>query len=178
MHAPAKSDVAAAQIMWSGVGLKRPLGTSCDLVQAVDKPGRAAKFVFIKEAVGRWAREVWLLASTVRPLDALTAQEVVTAAGMVQSALDDNCEMVNGPLWAITVAFRQLGWAMHGGGSAVLVVATGEVILLKLTSPREVVRKAWEGWQNDVFVKEFGRLSNRRSQLGDKRPQLVPTADP
>ena len=58
LHAPAKSDVAAAQLMMGGVGLKRPLGTSCNLVQAVDKPGRAAKFVYIKEAVGRWAREV------------------------------------------------------------------------------------------------------------------------
>ncbi len=79
------------------------------MVQAVDKPGRAAKFVYIKEAVGRWAREVWLLASTIRPLDALSAQEVVTAAGLVQAALDNNSEMINGPLWAITVAFRQLG---------------------------------------------------------------------
>ncbi len=46
---------------------------------------------------------------------------------------------------------------MHGGGSSVLVVATGEIIMLNLTSPREVVRKVWEGWQSGVFVKEFGR---------------------
>ncbi len=73
LQAPAKSDVASAQIMMGGVGLKKPLGTSCILVQAVDRPGRSAKFVYIKEAVGRWAREVWLLASASRPLDALTA---------------------------------------------------------------------------------------------------------
>ena len=134
--------------------------------------------MYIKEAVGRWAREVWLLASAARPLDALTAQEIVTAAGIVQSALDKDIEMVNGPLWAITVAFKELGWAMHGGGSSVRVIATGEIIMLNLTSPREVVRKAWEGWQSGVFLKEFGRLTSRRGELGDHsdhswRQQLI-----
>jgi hypothetical protein len=59
------------------------------------------------------------------------------------------------------------GWAMHGGGSSVRVVATGEIIMLNLTSPKEVVQKAWEGWQSGVFVKEFGRLTTRRGELGD-----------
>ena len=162
MHASAKADVATAQVMMGGVGLKKPLGTSCNLVQAVDRPGRSAKFVYIKEAVWRWAREVWLLGSTSRPMDALTAKEVVTAAEAVQSALDSGVEMVNGPLSASTVAFKELGWAMHGGGSSVRVVVSGEVITLNLTSPQEVVRKAWEGWQSGLFVKEFGRLATRR----------------
>ena len=47
------------------------------------------------------------------------------------------------------------------------MIATGEIIMLNLTSPREVVRKAWEGWQSGVFVKEFGRLTTRRGELGD-----------
>ena len=134
LHAPAKADVTTAQIMMGGVGLKKPLGASCNLVQAVDRPGRSARFVYIKEAVGRWAREVWLLGSTARPKDALTAKEIVSASEAVQSALDSGVEMINGPLWAITVAFKELGWAMHGGGSSVRVVASGEVIMLNLTS--------------------------------------------
>ena len=167
LHAPAKADIVTAQLMMGGVGLKKPLGTSCNLVQAVDRPGRAAKFVYIKEAVARWAREVWLLGSAVRPEDALTAKEIVRASEVIQGALDSGEELVNGPLWAIRCAFKELGWAMHGGGSAIRVMTTGEIILLNLTSPREVVRKAWEGWQSGLFGQEFGRLAARRGALGD-----------
>ena len=56
LHAPSKSDLVGMQRMMSGVGLKKPLGTSVSLVQAVDKPGRAATFLYLKEALARWAR--------------------------------------------------------------------------------------------------------------------------
>ena len=56
---------------------------------------------------------------------------------------------------------------MHAGGSAFKALATGEVVNLNGTSPREVVRKAWERWQNMMFVSDMGRLSQRRRDMGD-----------
>ncbi len=50
------------------------------LAQAVDRPGMSARFAFIKEALGSWGREVWLLASRSKPKDAHTAREVMVAA--------------------------------------------------------------------------------------------------
>ena len=39
--------------------------------------------------------------------------------------------------------------------------------MLNLTSRREVVRKAWEGWQSGLFIQEFNRLAAGRGDLGD-----------
>ncbi len=68
-----------------GIGLKKTLGTSQVLAQAVDRPGISAKFVFITEAVGRWARKFG---------------EVVLVAQSAQQARDSRADVVNGPLRA------------------------------------------------------------------------------
>ena len=157
--------------MMSGMGLKRPLGTPTALVQAVDKAGRAASFLYIKEALIRWAREVWLLGSKARPGDALGAKEVASAAQVIQDSLDSGKAMVNGPLWAVREAMRQLGWRIHSGGSAVEVVSTGEVIRLNLTSPRELARRAWEHWQDTQFRKVHQDMAPRRKLMGEVAEQ-------
>ncbi len=56
---------------------------------------------------------------------------------------------------------------MHAGGSAFKVTSTGEVVHFNVTSPREVVRRAWERWNGKLFRKEMERLSSRRNDMGD-----------
>ena len=60
LHSSCKQDVKAVQALVTGVGLKRPLGTSSTQAQAVDKPGRSAEFMYHKEALVRrskWGRK-------------------------------------------------------------------------------------------------------------------------
>ncbi len=107
LRLPSKGELKVTQGML-GVGLKKPLGTSQVLAQAVDRPGRSAKFVFI-EAVGRWAREGCLLASRCRPLDALTAREVVSAAQATRQSLDGKLDVARGRLAALRGALHEQG---------------------------------------------------------------------
>ena len=79
--------------------------------------------------------------------------------------------MVNGPLWAVREALRQLGWRIHSGGSALEVSVTGEIIRLNLTSPKEVARLAWEGWQDTLFRKVVQDLGPRRQLMGEADQQ-------
>ena len=95
------------------------------------------------------------VASHLKEQATLSGKEVASAAHVTQQALDSNEDMVNGPLSAARSALKELGWAMHAGGSALKVVSTGEIVHLSFTSPREVVRKAGEHWQNRLFVEEF-----------------------
>ena len=58
LYRPVQGEVKRIQGITSGVGLKRPLGDATALVQSVDRSGGSGAFVFAKEAIGRWAREV------------------------------------------------------------------------------------------------------------------------
>ncbi len=48
LYSPAAGELRTIQGMLGDVGLKKPLGASLVLVQAVDRPSRSARFAFIK----------------------------------------------------------------------------------------------------------------------------------
>jgi hypothetical protein len=161
LHKPSAQDIRKVQVVVSGVGLKRPLGTSAGLVESVDRMGRSAPFQFIREALSRWAREVWLLGHGHRPLDALTAREVVSAAQAVEHQAWQ--AKSNGPLQALASALGRMGWQFIKGGT-VFRTGGGQEIELPVTSPTEVVRVAWEEYQARLFEDQVGRLAARHDR--------------
>jgi hypothetical protein len=167
LYSPSKWELQVTQGMLGGAGLKKPLGASQVLAQAVDSLRRSAKFVSIKEAVGRWAREVWRLASRSRPLDALMAREATSVAQAAQQARDGESDMVNGPLAALVDTLRELGWCIKAGGNAFEIKETGYTMHVSSTSPREVARVGRERWQGKLPKEDMHRLKGGRSGMGD-----------
>ena len=96
-------------------------------------------FIFIKEAVVRWVREVWLLGSARRPADALSPMEVVQAARRISEAMAGTCKLRQGPLLALKEALVKLGWQLADNGAALKAPTTGAsdtVLELRYVSPK------------------------------------------
>ncbi len=166
LHAPSQADLGTTLFFLGGVGLKKAAGHVLCTGASGGQVRRVGK-VCVHQGGGGSVGQGGLASWLQRPGDALTAREIASAADIIQDSVDSGTVLVNGPLWAISCAFEELGWVLHSGGSAVRVVASGGITMLNLTSPREVVRRAWEGWQDNIFAKETGRLAARRSSLGD-----------
>ncbi len=79
---------------------------------------------------------------------------------------------VGSQVCTVRCALKEFGWVLHAGGSAFKVWATGEVMNLNFTSPRAVIRKAWEGWQDRLFRQEMARLDRRRRPVGDRSEHM------
>ena len=58
-----------------------------------------------------------------------------------------------------------MGWSIGKGGS-VFYTRLGQELELPVTSPKEVVKVAWEEWQAGLFDHQCTRLAPRRILMG------------
>ncbi len=161
LYQPSKGELRQLASMCGLVGRVRPIGVQQDLVWAIE-PSRDPALIFVRAAVIRWVREVWMLWSDKRPGDIMSVKELMLVARVIMEApLKDIPE---GPAKALRAALDTLGWKLKG--ALILVDHRGWEIDLEEVSPAAFGKKIADRWRDILFHKWAQKTEVRRARAG------------
>ena len=138
LYSATKAELRSLGKVCAHAGLGRPLGVARHVPMALQQAGQDEAFVFVKAAVVRWAREVWLLGSRSAPGDCLSAREVRGMAGLIADSAAKGIRIRNGPVCALASALDSLGWVLTGAGGSVHIARLQLDLDVRYVSPKEI----------------------------------------